>query len=503
MRLILPASLAMLLLAACFAGQPAALDAPVHASPAPAPTAPAATPAPEATAAPPPALQVVAAWAVAVPHARGVLDLTLEQVRAVVEGSVRDWAQIGGEAGPLTLVVPEPHREAIAEAAGVRLSEAARAVPLAEIGQILDAFLIMPVAALHPAVQAVVVDGHDPYRDPAVLSPLRLERPPDGERTVAQRALAALDPLGLLVTGELIPARCSYAVLAALDDFGAMFDGTRSLLAAADLAVIPLEVPLSDRGEPTPCLETFIMQGGAAAIPAIAEAGVDVMLMVGNHILDCWAPGCSPSAVLLDTLDGLREAGVATVGAGATLEEARRPLVLEAGGVRIAFLAYDDVGFHNAAGAGVAGSAPLDFETLALDVAAAARLADHVFVGFNWGVEYTLDPTARQRRAAHIAIEAGATLVAGNHPHVVQAIEADGGTLIAYSLGNFVFDQDWSDETQQSVILEVGLTRERLLGYRLRPVVIRDRHRPELVSPTGEGRAVLARIREATDRLGR
>ena len=81
-------------------------------------------------------------------------------------------------------------------------------VPLAEIGRILDAFVIMPVAALHPAVQAVVVDGHDPYRDPAVLSPLRLELPPGGERTAAQRALAALDrvdPLGLLVTGELIP----------------------------------------------------------------------------------------------------------------------------------------------------------------------------------------------------------------------------------------------------------------------------------------------------------
>lgn len=500
MRLTLPATLAMLLLAACSAGQPVALEPSEQALP------PTPTPAISVTPEPAPVLEVVAAWAVAVPHARGVLDLTLEQVRAVVAGAVRDWAQIGGEPGPLMLVVPEQDREAIEQAAGVRLSEAARAVPLAEIGQILDAFLITPVDALHPAVQAVVVEGHDPYRDPAMMSPLRLERPAGEERTAAQRSLAplaAVDPVGLLVTGELIPARCTYAVLAALDDFGAMFDGTRSLLAAADLAVVPLEVPLSDRGEPTPCVETFVLQGGAGAIPAIAEAGVDVVLMVGNHILDCWAPGCSPSAVLLDTLEGLRQVGVATVGAGATLEEARRPLVLEAGGVRVAFLAYDDVGFHNAAGPGVAGSASLDFETLALDVAAAGRLADHVFVGFNWGVEYTVDPTERQRRAARIAIEAGATIVAGNHPHVVQAIEAAGGTLIAYSLGNFVFDQDWSEETQQSIILEVGLTRDRLLGYRLRPVVIRDRHRPELVSPTGEGRAPLARIREATDRLTR
>ena len=112
---------------------------------------------------------------------------------------------------------------------------------------------------------------------PGTDLPVLLTRRSHLHRGRVLSALAAVDPVGLLVTGELIPARCTYAVLDALGDFGAMFDGTRALLVAADLAVIPLEVPLSDRGEPTPCLETFIMQGGAEAIPAIAEAGVDVI----------------------------------------------------------------------------------------------------------------------------------------------------------------------------------------------------------------------------------
>jgi poly-gamma-glutamate synthesis protein (capsule biosynthesis protein) len=439
----------------------------------------------------------VEAWAVAVPHARGVHELTLSDVRAVLSGETDDWSDLGGVAGPLTATIPAEHRGLIEDALGATVE--AREVPLSEIAAVLDSFLVLPVAMLHPGMQAVVVDGHDPYRDPSNESPLRLERISEVEG-----ASVALDPVGLLFTGELIPARCTHAVLVELEDFGAMFDGTRELLEAADVAVLPLEVSLSDLGEPTPCTETFFMQGSAASIPAIADAGVDLILTIGNHIKDCWsAKNCSPSEVLIDTLDGLAEAGVATVGAGETLEAARRPAVIERDGVRIAFLAYDEVGFHNFAEDDVAGSAPLDFETLGSDVAAARTLAEHVVVAFNWGVEYTLDPTERQRRAARIAVDAGATIVFGNHPHVVQAIEVRDGALVAYSLGNFVFDQDWSAETRQSVIIEAGLTGERLLGYRLRPIAIRDRHRAELVSPAGEGAPVLRRIRASTKRLPR
>ena len=96
----------------------------------------------------------------------------------------------------------------------------------------------------------------------------------------------------------------------------------------------------------------------------------------------------------------------------------------------------------------------------------------------------------------------------GNHPHWVQAVEHFGGALAAYSLGNFVFDQDWSEETTQGMVLELGFTLDRLIGYRIRPIVIRGDggevywiYRPEFVDPAAEGRPILDRIWQAQDRL--
>ncbi|MEX2373577.1 MAG: CapA family protein, partial [Dehalococcoidia bacterium] len=104
--------------------------------------------------------------------------------------------------------------------------------------------------------------------------------------------------------------------------------------------------------------------------------------------------------------------------------------------------------------------------------------------------------------AAGVAVAAGASVVVGNHPHWVQATEWIGDAFVAYGLGNFVFDQDGFEERTQGAVLEAGFTRERLLGVRLRPTAIRERHRPEFVVPhSGESRAILGRIWDATDTL--
>jgi len=142
-------------------------------------------------------------------------------------------------------------------------------------------------------------------------------------------------------------------------------------------------------------------------------------------------------------------------------------------GRSFAFLGYDTIAPFQAATADTPGVAPYDPETLADDVRRAGRLADHVVVAVNWGVEYTADPTTLQRELAHAAVEAGAALVVGNHPHWVQATEEVADGLAVYALGNFVFDQSWSEETTQSVILEASFAGDRLIGYRLRPVVLR------------------------------
>ena len=466
---------------------------------------------------------VIETWVAATDQRRDVLELTADDVRRIFALEIRDWSQLGGSPQPIELLVANEHAERL-ERAFDRTATAAERLPLADVPPAVaatpGAFALLPLEALRPGVQALVVEGHDPYRDRAGESPLRLERwvratsHVDEDRIAAlvgfaasDAAAAASDPVGVLATGELIPARCTDAVLESIGDFGAMFDGTRDLLRGADLTVVPLEVTLTDLSPPTPCIRTFVLQGRAEVVDAVAAAGIDVMITAGNHAMDCWG-GCPPGEALLDTLARLDAAGVAHAGAGADTAAARSPAIVEVDGVRFAVLGYDSIAPYYAAGEHSPGTAPLDLATLAEDVAAARARADHVIVGFGWGIEYTADPTALQRDAAGVAVAAGASIVVGNHPHWVQAVEVIDGAVVVYALGNFVFDQSWSVPTTQGMVLEAGFTRDRLLGFRLRPIVIRGDpaahrglYRPELVDPAREGAPIMRRVWDATDRL--
>ena len=468
---------------------------------------------------------VLARWAAITDQRRDVLDLERDDVLRILRGEVGNWFQLGGRPQPIAVYLPASQADRIAGALGIPQAElAAELLPDGEVVERVagtpGAFALIEPEQLRLGVLALTVDGYDPYRDPARESPLsavRWIRAP-GLRDVVRLAAAAglegaapFDPAGMLATGELIPVRCSDYVLAHLDDYGAMFDGAGEAIASADITVMPLDSSLTDLADPTPCRETYMLQGSPRVVDAVAEAGVDVMLTIGNHVLDCWL-GCSPAEALLDTLARLEEAGIATAGAGENLGAARAPAVVEVhtahGFVRFAFLGYDSIAPWHFANAVTPGTAPLDAESVREDVRAALELADYVVVGASWGVEYTADPTAEQREIAAIAIEEGATLVIGSHPHWVQAVEHFDGALAAYSLGNFVFDQDWSVETTQGMVLELGFTLDRLIGYRIRPIVIRGDggeaywiYRPEFVDPAAEGRPILDRIWQAQDRL--
>ena len=342
---------------------------------------------------------VVAAWAAVTDQRRDVIELGVDDVRRVLSGEIGDWSQLGGAQLPISVYPPAQDAERIAAALDVpgRLLKG-WLEPAASIPELVAArpggFAVLPVTALRPGIQALVVDGYDPYRDPAGASPLRLLRwvhAPDADtgRDIVRlaglvTAGVELDPVGVLATGELIPVRCTNEVLESIGDAGAMFDATRVLLRGADLTVMPLEVSLTDLGPPTPCTRTFVLQGRPEVVQAVAEAGIDVVITAGNHAMDCWG-GCPPGEALLDTLARLDRAGLAHAGAGSDLEAARTPAIVERGGVRFAFLGYDSIAPWYAATAGTPGTAPLDTATLAEDVAPAKAQADHVSVSFGWG----------------------------------------------------------------------------------------------------------------------
>jgi poly-gamma-glutamate synthesis protein (capsule biosynthesis protein) len=123
---------------------------------------------------------------------------------------------------------------------------------------------------------------------------------------------------------------------------------------------------------------------------------------------------------------------------------------------------------------------------VAENVASAAKQADIVIPFIHWGVEYILTPTDEQRGVARPASDAGATIVVGSHPHRVQGIEEHRGRPIVYSLGSFVFDQDWSAETKQGLIMHLVFQGPRLAALRLVPVVIENFYQPRIA--TGERR---------------
>ncbi|MEZ4553607.1 MAG: CapA family protein [Dehalococcoidia bacterium] len=462
----------------------------------------------------------VQTWAAVAGQRSDVLELTLDELRRILGGEITDWSTLGGSPLPLTVELPTADAGMIASALNVTLPPNVARKPLAEVladvASKPGVLALVPVSDLRLGILALVIDGHDPYRDPAAQSPLRAERwlrASDAAATTTEAArrldwdAAPPNPAGLLATGDYIPARCAWS--SAVADGGPLriFDapGMRDLLRAADLTVVPLEVGLMTSSDPTPCVATTVLQGPASAVDALADAGVDVLTRASNHALDCYG-GCSGVLVKQETDSVLEAAGIPSVGVGNGSEETSTALVIERDGVRFALLAYDDIApwYHSTPG-GV-GTGGLDLNTLAADVRAAKARADHVLVAIHAGIEYQAEPTEHQRDAARTAIEAGATLVIGNHPHWVQATErltsASGAEgFVVYALGNFVFDQPWSTETQQGMLLEAGFTRDRLIGVRLRPHMIRDRYRPTLLDPATEGASILDRVWVATDGL--
>lgn len=278
------------------------------------------------------------------------------------------------------------------------------------------------------------------------------------------------------------------------------------LLQAADIAFVNLESPLTDGGQAAN--KDFVFHGPPEGARGLSNAGIDVVSLANNHALDYGTTG------LEDTWSALKAAGVAEAGSGANTAAAHTPVIVERNGLRLAFLAYVNTlpdsgsGFDAASTAATAdrpGVAWLTPEAVAADVANARKEADIVIVSMHTGYEYQEAPSELQSAAAHAAIDAGASLVLGGHPHVLQGIETYHGGLIIYSLGNFVFDFDQVDYAHAglpsalSAVLRVRLTKAGVAGCDVAPVLIDEADgRPRPVSGA-EAEPVLERLRRLSD----
>jgi len=269
-------------------------------------------------------------------------------------------------------------------------------------------------------------------------------------------------PFTLAFVGDVMLGR---GVAQALDgDWEAAFAGVQPWLAGADLTFANLESPLTT----APQIGTgYDLRALPESVVALRAAGFDVVSLANNHALDAGEAG------MAETRQVLREAGII-------------PLEQSLFSSTLSCLAFDD------------SVAPLDVKAAAGAVAAAAERPGIVVVSIHWGGEYQAAPGPRQRAIARALTEAGAGVIVGHGPHVLQRIEWIGETLVAYSLGNFLFDQLYPADCRQGVILRVALQGDRIVAVRAVPTVVeRGRVRP---ADSKEGAAILARLAlESTD----
>jgi poly-gamma-glutamate synthesis protein (capsule biosynthesis protein) len=265
----------------------------------------------------------------------------------------------------------------------------------------------------------------------------------------------------------------------------------RHLIESADIAIANFENPAPNDFSYHPHKNVFT--ANPKLIEGLADAGIDWVGLANNHIRDAGGNG------ILQTIANLKKYGIVSSGAGKNLAAARRPAILVAGGVRVAFLAYDTINRGYGASAIRAGSAQMSPAAMQADVKAARKAGAQVVIVFpHWGSEYDPTPFAGQQNLARAAIDAGADLVIGNHAHWAGAVEVYEGKPIWYALGNFVFDQTWSIPTMEGITLELTFHGPTLVQARMRPHIILDKAQPNFLDPAGDGRMVTGQIFDAS-----
>ncbi|NTV52434.1 MAG: CapA family protein, partial [Candidatus Firestonebacteria bacterium] len=218
----------------------------------------------------------------------------------------------------------------------------------------------------------------------------------------------------------------------------------------ADVGLVNLESPISARGKVIKG-KKFTFRSQPSAAPALHRAGITAVSLANNHILDYGPPA------LADTLQALDAAGVAHAGAGKNLAASRRPAVITLPGGQIMAILSFSLTFPESYWATGAkpGTTPGDISLVQADVNSANAWATVVVVCFHWGGELISEPRPYQIDLGHAAIDAGAALVVGTHPHILQGVEWYHAGVILYSLGNLAFGGGQSRDAVQSALVQV------------------------------------------------
>lgn len=239
------------------------------------------------------------------------------------------------------------------------------------------------------------------------------------------------------------------------------------LLSSADITLINLENPLTDPCPVTTTGMTFCAP--TSAVEGLVFAGVDIVNLANNHTRNYGENGYESTKTVLNNRSILPS-------------DTTDLAVVERNGLRFGFLGFD-----------IITSWP-DEQELQSRVKEADQQVNVLVVSFHRGVEYADEPSAKERRLLRSAVDAGADLVIGHHPHVVQPVEEYRGALIAYSLGNFIFDQMWSQETREGVVGRFTFMDGMLSSFEFIPVYIEKVGQPTEVVDSEQKMRILGQL---------
>ena len=251
-------------------------------------------------------------------------------------------------------------------------------------------------------------------------------------------------------------------------DYEKLFENLE-ILKESDIFFANLEGTISDKGKDGGGIYSFHMDPDVTS--ALTKIGVDILSVANNHVGD-WGV-----SAYVDSLARLKNSGILYTGGGTNLEEAESPAIIEKYGTKIGFLGFSDKGPNwmevgkNKAGQLLASNPRFDEI-----IKTASQEVDYLVVSFHFGEEYQAQHNSRQEYLAHKAIDNGAKIVVGHHPHVIEDTEIYSSKdctqnscmgYIAYSLGNFIFDQSWSKPTMQGMLLNIKLNKDGNMTERI------------------------------------
>ncbi len=290
----------------------------------------------------------------------------------------------------------------------------------------------------------------------------------------------------LIFGGDVMLSRYVDIQMIKNNNYKGPLEGISEYMSSADITFVNLESPFS----PTPLHQPLGMVFGAdiKSLEGIKHAGIDIVSLANNHFGDSKREGMDY------TMDQLKNNHIYYTGAGKNTLEANTPTYIESKGIIFAFLGYSDISPYYAALENTSGYALIpDNETLKTQIEKAKLSADIVIISIHTGIEYAKYPQQRLKDFAHTAIDCGASLVIGHHPHVIQPVEQYKDGLIFYSLGNLVFDQ-YFDGTKEGILSEIVFENKSIKGYKITPIIIEDLWKARLAN-SEESKKILERTK--------